>query len=145
MLQEILGSALTFIMGIITAYFVHWLTNKDKPKLVTKTFTNIKNNSQVEDLFENNIRKFLSLDQTFLFEPDIPEEANYSRSHSSGQKGYFKYLKEKNIDNYCFKFWDKTNKERWIEVKRHVDKLNIETHLSSYDRRRIFNILKCNL
>lgn len=144
-LEQIPGFIAGTISGILIAWFAYWLSNKNKPRTVVKTFTHKRNNSELKNIFENNIRRLFSLDQTFLIEPDIPEGANYSRSHSSGQRGYFKYLIEQDIDNFRFRFWDKTRNERWIEVEKHTDKLTIETHLIFCDSKKMFNMLRDNL
>lgn len=140
----ILGQILGFITGIIVTLLGHFLYSRNKLKLKRKTFQNNRTISEIKDIFKSIYNQF-SLGQTMLIDPIIPQGQNFSRKHSHTQTGYFNYLGQNNIPNYTFKYWDKDNESKFIEVEVEGNRLTIESHLLPWEAKKIHDILKKRL
>jgi hypothetical protein len=149
MIKSILAQIQGFITGILASLAATLIFrscwDKHHLKFRSKTLCHSKNNLEIQDVFENNIRKQFALDQTFLIYPELPQEANFSRCHSYGQNNYFIHLQDNNVTSYRFKFWNKINTNKWIEIERINNKIIFESRLAKNEYKKILGILKNTL
>lgn len=82
-----------------------------------------------------------SLDLTQLLAPETGDF--YTQTHSHTNKGYFNYLKKKQIKAFSFKYFDKGNRTRKLicDIDQEEERIEITFHMAKGDVKKILDRL----
>ena len=97
---------------------------------------------QVQEGCKGILDQNIGLGQTRLLKPEIPEAEPYSRDHSHSERGYFTYLLEHNITSYSIRYWDRNDRNRFVEVRVRAGSVAIEALLLPWEHKRICEIFE---
>ena len=115
------------------AWIYKWWTSR----ILTKYFiAEDIDPGKLESLYRR-ISGLLRLDMTYLLKPAYPDE--HLRSHSFETQGFFKRVRDENVDEYKFIFFEKINTDRAITTIVNVSKkkITLETNLQNKDIKKL--------
>ncbi|MGD9161135.1 MAG: hypothetical protein PVG39_22145 [Desulfobacteraceae bacterium] len=132
--EQIIKDTFYVLVSLGSCAWIHkwWIS-----RILTKYFIaeNIATDN-IESLYRR-ISGLLRLDMTYLLKPEYSDE--HLRSHSFESQGFFKRVRDENVEEYKFIFFEKINTDRTITTIINVPnkRITLETNLQSKDIKKL--------